>query len=745
MGFVFLAIACLTTLPEPAIGQKIPPSLDPATVAGQKARVNVHEAFKCYTGRDYYTTEKEARLLLEMPDSKGNPDAFSVQVLLKQGGKVIKHPTQQLTGDTTPVTFDIAFLKEGTYRIEGTLLDKGKNDLATRNCALIKLSPRSGAVKIDRELVCVLKDDKPFFLLGIFIDYSYITAFIHKGLIKNFFDDVKRDSGFNHIVSIGLSEGNEGTSEKDILTFFDLCRDYGITTQYDVGHGYYRSSPFWLRPPTEEAKKQQITAGPEIRARMAKDILKYKDLPALLFYQAFDEGDAGNSPEWQKVYDLVKTRDPYHPVWQLFYRTIVSDKAYDVWATDRYFDGVTGTPLTIAATMDDNRVRVQEAFPEAVLKPMIMVPGIIWGQTPEQNRCQSYLALIHGAKGIAYYDFRPFSNLAWEGLKQLTRELNALGPIVLTPRVKQEVVSLTSFSPLQILVREYENDVYLICVNTVNEAINATIQVEGLDSRSVVKEMFEQKPVPVNAEKMTDTFAGFGSHVYTIRGLKKPRIYKITIAAEKQAREQVQGLKKARKGPPATSSTVNLLTNSSFEKTKADNLPNKVDVRWDPEWFYTFDKALVPRVDNTTSVDGYNSLLLQVPAEPAVAIPEMDETIELDSNKTYTFSVYMKADKDIPVVVRFGKKWAYVWVTPYDETVTVGKEWRRYVFKKKFDKWIVPNHMYYRNARGVMCICFQEKGAKLWVDAAQLEEGDKATVYTEDKYTRKYWEAQKKE
>lgn len=94
----------------------------------------------------------------------------------------------------------------------------------------------------------------------------------------------------------------------------------------------------------------------------------------------------------------------------------------------------------------------------------------------------------------------------------------------------------------------------------------------------------------------------------------------------------------------------------------------------------------------------------------------------LPSGKPYTFSVYLRAERDdFPVTLSIG----------YDQstTVQVTKEWKRFVFTA------TPQKGHWARGRLIVTIAFSQAGT-LWVATPQLEMGEKATdctpLYRED-------------
>jgi len=165
----------------------------------------------------------------------------------------------------------------------------------------------------------------------------------------------------------------------------------------------------------------------------------------------------------------------------------------------------------------------------------------------------------------------------------------------------------------------------------------------------------------------------------------------------------------------------NLLRNSSFE-TVTNNLPDYWgSAHWgiqSPLWVGDMDQFRKHwGIDRTVAFDGRNSFRIQADNE----VPGLYWTLGLFSCWTdmrigsdYVFSAYMRSDRD-GMPVRFGPRAS----KPEGETsVKVGKEWKRYSVKFKYMTPVSEQMMILPRGEGT-----------LWVDAAQLEEGNAATAY----------------
>ncbi|MFC2087461.1 hypothetical protein ACFLSA_04805 [Bacteroidota bacterium] len=133
-------------------------------------------------------------------------------------------------------------------------------------------------------------------------------------------------------------------------------------------------------------------------------ILKIKDHRALLGYSGMDEPSSTikDRPACKRIYDTAHLYDPNHPLWLMFSSRIkwVDNNDCDMLGIDKYWKPDQGeTPLVVANAIDAAIARANE-----VNKPFIFVPqysnwsGSPQELTPSEQRCQLYVAVIHGGK-----------------------------------------------------------------------------------------------------------------------------------------------------------------------------------------------------------------------------------------------------------------------------------------------------------------------------------------------------------
>jgi hypothetical protein len=153
----------------------------------------------------------------------------------------------------------------------------------------------------------------------------------------------------------------------------------------------------------------------------------------------------------------------------------------------------------------------------------------IWGRNPtyEEERCLSYLALVHGATGLFYYTFQSGSYRIkdypghWNDVKRVVSELRTLSPLLLAPL---DSTYQPQVDPPQIhwVIKTVANDQagglikkghYLMAVNTAEKPLKATLVVPSV-MNDRVRVLFEKRLLRIKAGKLTDTFEPYGVHIY---------------------------------------------------------------------------------------------------------------------------------------------------------------------------------------------------------------------------------------
>jgi len=158
-----------------------------------------------------------------------------------------------------------------------------------------------------------------------------------------------------------------------------------------------------------------------------------------------------------------------------------------------------------------------------------------WGRNPtyEEERCLTFLSVVHGAQGIFYYTFKG-GNYAiknypshWEEVKKVVRELNQIYPLLLAPQDGNvQTFKLSKNKSIHYLIKKtvdkklfsaYNGTIkegsYLIAVNVTDKRVEASLAVP-VSSQGKAKLVFENRDIPVERGKLIDHFASYGVRVY---------------------------------------------------------------------------------------------------------------------------------------------------------------------------------------------------------------------------------------
>jgi hypothetical protein len=282
---------------------------------------------------------------------------------------------------------------------------------------------------------------------------------------------------------------------------------------------------------------------------------RVRNSPGILSWYLADEPEGRGIPPsyiW-RLNDYVHKMDSTHPTSLVLVR---SKKAYD------YGDGVDillvdpypipKMPITwLSESIDEARVAT---FGE---KPILAVIQAFdwsafpvgeykreWGRNPtyEEERCLTYLAIVHGAKGIFYYTYKGGKyNIRdypehWEGIKRIVWELNQIYPLLLAPSANQELdIEIESENLEGVKLQNKPSDVhytvkfmdnmpfkkppfvikkgmYIIAVNVSDKP--AKVKMYGSFLKDKVNVVFENRVLSVKERRLADYFGPYEVHIY---------------------------------------------------------------------------------------------------------------------------------------------------------------------------------------------------------------------------------------
>jgi len=188
----------------------------------------------------------------------------------------------------------------------------------------------------------------------------------------------------------------------------------------------------------------------------------------------------------------------------------------DMYETHRYLHGTAPmtTPLETA--------RKSRPIADKDRKPYFGVPmsrssSATKGLTYAEQRCQTYLGVIGGWRGIFWFAGRHQYRECWDAIKKVAGELKELGPILLAEEVAQDVRVVDSEeNPIYWTLFEHEGKRYILAANARDKPASATFTLPGIGGDTPVNVWFEDRKLKAIDGAFRDDFAEYGVHVYEI-------------------------------------------------------------------------------------------------------------------------------------------------------------------------------------------------------------------------------------
>ena len=307
--------------------------------------------------------------------------------------------------------------------------------------------------------------------------------------------------------------------------------------------------------------------------RMAEYVRLTKDHPAMFAWIWQDEPNMGGRTE--KVYPptlaawayICHREDPHHPAYNLFlgndWTKLYGNypKDYDYLASAPSFGGKKWTQDIFSLDLYPIASRKHPSFnftdigPYAAYTDAIdrvhknnkglvpVIPAVqpcrgaaveVWPSvTEEQVYMESWLNVIHGAKGIAWFNYFDMAKSGrWSAMKKFTDQIKALTPVVLSPLPARvvKVDANVALNRVDTMIREKDGNIYIFAVRVTEpdpvpevkyqgvepETITVNFTVSGLRGRNTGGVVDEDRAVSLSNGQFTDKFAKNEVHIYKI-------------------------------------------------------------------------------------------------------------------------------------------------------------------------------------------------------------------------------------
>jgi len=147
--------------------------------------------------------------------------------------------------------------------------------------------------------------------------------------------------------------------------------------------------------------------------------------------------------------------------------------------------------------------------------------------TPQQVRCEAWMSLIHGSRGLIYFvhQFKPtFREAALlddpemlAAVTALNQHIVELAPVLNSPTIRDaaSVRSENSDVPIAMMVKQHKGT-YLFAVGMRDGVTTATFTLEGINGEKVVEVLGEDRTIAANNGSFSDRFGPWDVHLYQL-------------------------------------------------------------------------------------------------------------------------------------------------------------------------------------------------------------------------------------
>ena len=466
--------------------------------------------------RSYYTRESTGRLRYRIRLEPKERIRSDVRIrILGKDGRVLQRQRQTPGPDgRIVVPFKVASLPLGTATAQAELWLDG-NKRADMRSDLIRLAPlkKGSETKIDRHARILLRDGKPFLPVG-----SDTASSVSRALEAI---QAQKANGFNTIhVWSGFAERSYAVPARlpvfhpaELKTMLDAALAADMAVIVHLGHWLtinHSERDYYHNPAITDA--QTLAA--------ALDVVRAaQHHPALLLWYLFDEPAPRLCPPayLEHVLHAVKDVDPYHPALVNFcgsaerilsYRATTDLLAIDIYPVPQTFIGVIAPHARLMWEIGEWR------------------PVLWWIQawaslrepTAEEERCMTYQALVEGTRAILFYNYRPSSYAAWNGLGTIAAEMQALHETLASP-VAADVSVHGGNGRIVATARRSADGWDILAVNRSRQAVEASLSLPAARKTGDedIEVLFENRRLRLDNGTLRDHFAPLARHVYRLQ------------------------------------------------------------------------------------------------------------------------------------------------------------------------------------------------------------------------------------
>jgi hypothetical protein len=349
----------------------------------------------------------------------------------------------------------------------------------------------------------------------------------------------------------------------------------GVWLQNPAKAQRYRAAGFNLyialwRGPTEEQLAQLKQAGMRVICHQGRVGLQHIDDPVIAGWMHGDEPDNAQSlgqgkgygppiPPEKIVadYERIRAADPSRPVmlnlgqgvaWDNWYGRGVRTRHPEDYA--QYVKGCDIASFDIYPVTHDSKEVAGNLWFVAQgverLKKWTQGREVVWNciecthvqnaehkPTPQQVRCEVWMALIHGSMGLIYFvhEWQPkFDESAllsdpamYAAVTKINRQIGELAPVLNSPTIPgaASVASGNKDVPVALMLKKHTGATYLLTVAMREGQTRAEFTVPGLSGPHTVEVLGEARTLAAKDGQFADDFQPWDVHLYRIAAESK--------------------------------------------------------------------------------------------------------------------------------------------------------------------------------------------------------------------------------
>jgi hypothetical protein len=558
-------------------------------------------SFKINTRFSFYSFEKSGEILLQAPKNFGysNLDVIISVNNTRIGswkGKPGKRPVR------IPFTID---QEPSCYKIIADISVSGSKIKFKAEADLYILEYKANEVKTDRLTGGLIVSRKPFFPFGFYCYSPVYPSLPEEEVVKGF----NMISPYQKILPETLKERK---------AYMDRCAQLGMRVHYNLlsvsGGGGGVSS-----------KIEGLTYSEKMQ-RLLNEIDTFQDHPALLAWYISDEpaGYRIVPDSLIKIYNIIKKKDPWHPVSMVFNAPFLSSLKYadalDIVMADPY--PVPDSPVTITGDAAGSLTEEFRGRKSVWIVPQTFGGGEWWGREPslQEVRAMTYQSIINGARGIQYFvrqglNLFPKSTATWGECGRMAVEIAEITPWLLSD---EEPIAVRSGSQnIMVTSALHDGQLLVIAANKLNSPQHADFLISTTFSGKGLL-LFENRNVQVSGGYFSDNLSALGTQVYLIS--LKPRKEKTKSWSD------------------------NLIKDPGFEDISSPGVPASCYAR------NGGDRGATYFLDSREHIEGNHSVRLVTPRENGSAKLRFFP-VKVLNGKSYYLSVWAKAEKGMDQLI----------------------------------------------------------------------------------------------